>query len=90
MTVRVNVRAHPNARREEVRLVGPDCLEIWVRAPARDGRANHDIERVVSQALGVRPSAVQIVRGAMGREKVLAIDGIDRSALQGLPDGHSN
>jgi uncharacterized protein len=68
----------------------PAELEIWVRAPARDGRANQDIERVVSQALGVRRSAVHLVRGATGRDKVLAIDGIDRWALQGLSDGRTD
>src|SRR3954468_2434542 len=70
MTVHLNVRAHPNARREELRLIAPDTVEVWVRASAQAGRANEGIERAVSEAMAIRRSAVQIIRGAHGRAKV--------------------
>jgi uncharacterized protein (TIGR00251 family) len=90
MTVRISVRAHPGARREEVRCTGPDSLEVWVRAPARDGRANVDIQRLLSQALSVRKSAVRIVHGQGAREKVFAIEGLEQAQLQSILHGHSD
>jgi uncharacterized protein (TIGR00251 family) len=90
VTVRVNVRAHPNARKEEVRLVGHRSLEVWVRAPAQDGRANEAIERALSTSLGLRRSAVEIQRGATGREKVVVLTDVDDSVLEGLRRGDSD
>jgi uncharacterized protein YggU (UPF0235/DUF167 family) len=84
LTVYLNVRAHPNARREEVRLVAPDTVQVWVRASAQDGRANEGIERALSDALSIRRSAVQIIRGAHGRAKVVAIDDAEDTVLERL------
>ena len=82
MTVRVSVKAHPSARREEVRFLPPDALEVWLREPPRDGRANECLERLLSEVLGVRRSAVRIVRGGASRQKIVEIDGIDVSTLE--------
>lgn len=47
---------------------------IWrVRARAVDGRANAALVRSVARHLGVRPTAVEIVRGTRGREKILRL-----------------
>lgn len=80
----LRLRAHPGARREEVRFIPPDGLEIWLREPPRNGRANVGIVRLLSETLGVRRSAVRIVRGASGREKIVEIDDADHRALERL------
>jgi uncharacterized protein len=90
LTVHLKVRAHPNARREEVRLVSPDTVEVWVRAPAQGGRANEGIEHALSEALSIRRSAVQIIRGVRGRVKVVAIDDAEGAVLERLRLGRSD
>jgi uncharacterized protein (TIGR00251 family) len=90
MTVRLQVRAHPGARREAVEWTGPGTLEVWVRAPARDGRANQDIQRLLSRALRVRKSAVRIVLGGASRDKVVDIEGVDSVELSRVSDGRSD
>jgi len=71
--LRLDVEAHPNARADRVELVD-DVVRVWVRAPAVDGRANAAIERVLAEALGLRPRQVQIVRGHASRHKVFELD----------------
>ena len=52
----------------------PRTYVIWrVRPRAVDGRANVALVRSVAGRLGVRPTAVQIVRGTRAREKVLRV-----------------
>ena len=52
----------------------PRTYVIWrVRARAVDGRANAALVRSVARHLGVRPTAVEIVRGTRSREKVLRV-----------------
>jgi hypothetical protein len=47
---------------------------VWhVRARAVDGKANAALVRAVADHVGVPPSAVEIIRGAHAREKVLRI-----------------
>jgi uncharacterized protein YggU (UPF0235/DUF167 family) len=50
-------------------------LHVWVRARAADGAANRAVARAVARAFGVRPSAVTLVTGERGREKVVEVVG---------------
>lgn len=52
----------------------PRTYVIWrVRVRAVDGRANAALVRSVAGHLGVRPTAVEIIRGARAREKLLRV-----------------
>jgi len=62
---RLTVRVHARARTER--------LELWVREPPADGRANAAVVRAVARWAGVAPSQVAIVSGAAGRHKVVEI-----------------
>ncbi len=77
MTIRLNVRVTPNAARDEVKSVAPDLIEIRLRAPAVDSKANEALIKFLAAKLGVRPSAVGIVRGATARRKVVAVADLD-------------
>ena len=48
-------------------------LEIWVREPPADGRANAAVVRAVARWAVVAPSQVAIVSGAAGRHKLIEI-----------------
>ena len=72
----VTLRVVPGGRRSELVDVSPQALRIRVGAPARDGKANAAVVRLVADLFGVRPSAVAIVRGETLRDKVVAIRGI--------------
>lgn len=70
---RLWIRAQPGARRSGVVGLWNDHLKVAVRAPAEDGRANDELLEVVSEALGIRRAAVELLRGATARAKELAI-----------------
>lgn len=81
--LRIRVRAHPGAARERVRWDG-EALHVWVTARAVEGAANRAVLAAVGRALGRRPSAVALVAGERGRDKVLEVEGVAAEALERL------
>ncbi len=52
---------------------------VRVTAPPLDGRANDAVCQLLAGVLGVRSSRLTILRGERGRDKVIAIDGVDQA-----------
>jgi len=75
------VRVRPGARADAVggRWDGPrgPALLVAVQARAVEGAANAAVVAAVAGAFGVRRRDVELVSGARGRDKVLALDGDD-------------
>ena len=72
--LRLTVEAHPGARQDRVAVLGENVLGVWVRARPVEGHANAAVERVVAEALGLRPRQVRIVGGHSARRKILDVD----------------
>lgn len=72
----VRVKAVPGARRNEVAGAIGDRVKLRVSAPPEDGRANAALTELLAGALGVRSSAVSLVSGAAGAEKLFRVEGI--------------
>lgn len=73
----LHVRVQPRAARAGIAGWRPDgALSVRVTAAPVDGRANAAVGTLLAAALGVRTSAVEIVRGATGRDKYVRIVGL--------------
>lgn len=74
----------PGARRSEVVGFHGDALKIKIAAPPVDGAANEELARFVAEKLGVRGSAVSLLKGATSRQKVLLIKGVTLEAVAAM------
>jgi len=72
--LRLEVVAHPGARAERVARLADGALGVWVRARPIENQANVAIERVLAEALGLRPRQVQLVSGLAARRKIVEVD----------------
>jgi len=73
----VRLRVTPRAARDEItgwREAG--VLGVRVTAPPVEGEANRAVAMLLARALRVPPSAVTLVRGERGRDKVVRISGL--------------
>ena len=66
----------PRASREGIDGWHAGVLRVRVSAPPVEGDANRAVISVLARALGVPPSALSIVQGARGRDKVVRVEGL--------------
>jgi uncharacterized protein (TIGR00251 family) len=78
----LRVRVQPRASREAFGGERQGALLVRVTAPPVEGRANDAVARLLSQALGVPPSAVRVVKGALGRDKLVSVAGMDAATVR--------
>ena len=85
------VRVTPRATKTALSgLLSDGTLRVRVAAPARDGAANRALIAYLAEVLEVRESAIEIVAGEKGRDKILAISNlgageVDRRLRRHLP-----
>lgn len=60
-----------------MRLDPTGAVRVAVTAPAVEGAANEAVVGALAAALGVRRSALTLVRGARGRRKTVQVRGLD-------------
>jgi uncharacterized protein len=72
----VSVRAQPGAKRNGVMGEHAGALKVAVTAAPEKGKANAAIMQVLAEALGCKPSQIEILSGTSGREKKVLISGI--------------
>ena len=69
----INIRVMPNAGRNEVSEEKDGSLRVRVTAPAERGRANKAAVELLAKFLGVKKSAVKIVKGEKSRDKTVEV-----------------
>jgi uncharacterized protein (TIGR00251 family) len=79
---RIMVRLQARARRDELVGFRDGVLLARVCAPPVEGRANRALCRLIARRAGVATSRVTVVQGERSREKLVRVDGLDRSALK--------
>ncbi len=79
MRVRVQPRA---ARSEIVGWRGDGVLSVRVTAPPVEGQANAAVAALLAGALGLRPAAVAVERGARGRDKLVRVAGLTADEIR--------
>ena len=80
----LEVWVQPRASRNEILGYRDHVLCLRVTAPPVEGEANHLVQRVLAEALGVAPSRVEILKGEKGRRKRVRVTEVPLSNLERL------
>jgi uncharacterized protein (TIGR00251 family) len=78
----LRVRVQPRASRDALSGEREGALVVRLTAPPVEGAANEALARFLGKALGVPPSAVRVVSGAAGRNKVVSVAGLDAATAR--------
>jgi uncharacterized protein len=73
---RLTVKVTPNAGRNEITGFKEGTLHVKIGAPPDKGKANKELIDFLADTLGIRKSAIQILRGQASRNKVVEIEGL--------------
>lgn len=71
--MRFAVRVVPGSVKASVQTAGEGMLKVKVDAPPEKGKANARLVEILAEHFSVAKSAIHIVHGTMGREKVVEI-----------------
>ncbi len=82
--LRFKVRVLTRASRTEMAGAHGDALKIRLAASPVEGAANAELITLLAKQLRLPKSAISIVRGLKGRDKVLEAAGATRDQLSGL------
>lgn len=69
----IAVKVNPKARLNKVEDDGRGGLIVWTTAAPDKGAANEAVARLIAKHLQLRPSEVQLRRGATSRNKLFEI-----------------
>jgi hypothetical protein len=69
------VRVQPRAGRDEVLGWHGGALRVRVTAAPEAGQANRAVIELLAETLGVPRSSVELVRGAVSRDKLFRVSG---------------
>jgi len=72
---RITIHVVPRAKTTEVAGMHGDAVRIRVAAPPADGAANAALLRFLADRLGIPLRRLRIASGALGRRKVVAVEG---------------
>jgi uncharacterized protein (TIGR00251 family) len=73
------VRVRPRASRDALGGTREGALVVRLTAPPVEGQANAALARLLGRVFGVPPSAVKLVHGAAGRDKLVRVAGLRAS-----------
>lgn len=68
----VKVKVHAGEKKNRVVKKSPDSFEVWVKAPAEQGRANEAVRVLLAQTLGVQENQLSLVKGATSPSKIFS------------------
>jgi uncharacterized protein len=77
VSTRVRLRVSPGARSAHVVGRHGEAWKVRVTAPAKGGRANEAVVRLLAETLSLPRDAVTLVSGHGARDKIVQLAGLD-------------
>lgn len=71
--MKISVKVKPNAKVEKAQKLGNDEFILWVKAPAKEGRANEAAIRLLSEYLSVPKTRISILKGHKSKNKLIGL-----------------
>jgi uncharacterized protein len=81
---RLAVKVTPNAGRNEIAGLKDGVLQVRIAAPPEKGKANKELTDFLAEKLGVKKSAISIIKGQTSRYKTILVAGINNQELSKL------
>lgn len=70
METYLKVKVHAGEKKNKLVQKAPDTFEIWVKAPAEQGRANEAVRTLLTEHLNVAENKLSLIKGATSPAKI--------------------
>jgi uncharacterized protein (TIGR00251 family) len=76
--ISIQVKVQPRSSRKGIEGVTGDTVKVYLTSPPAEGAANEQLIEVLSEGLGVKKSAIYIIKGLSSRHKLIGIKGVEK------------
>lgn len=66
----IKVKVHAGEKKNKLVQKAPDTFELWVKAPAEQGRANEAVRTLLAQHLNLPKNKLSLIKGATSPAKI--------------------
>ena len=70
------VKVKPNAKQQKIEELADGSLNVHLKSPPVDGKANEELIKLLAKKFDVPKSSIRIKSGATSRQKLIEIDDI--------------
>lgn len=70
METYLKVKVHADEKKNKIVQKSADSFEIWVKAPAEQGRANEAVRAILAEHIGVPENKLSLIKGATSPAKI--------------------
>ncbi len=70
METYLKVKVHADEKKNKIVQKSADSFEIWVKAPAEQGRANEAVRTILAEHIGVPENKLSLIKGATSPAKI--------------------
>ncbi len=71
--MKIVVKIKPNSKENSVTRLGENEFSVRVKAPAKEGRANEAVVKLLSAYFRIPKTSIVIVRGLASKNKLIAL-----------------
>lgn len=66
----IKVKVHAGEKKNKLVQKAPETFELWVKAPAEQGRANEAVRTLLAQHLNLSENKLSLIKGATSPAKI--------------------
>ena len=66
----IKVKVHAGQKYNRIEQKAANALEVWVKAPAEQGRANEAVRTILANTLGIPENKLSLIKGATSPSKL--------------------
>ena len=71
----LKVKVHAGEKKNALTQQAADKFEVWVKAPAEQGRANEAVRALLAAHLGLPENKLSLIKGATAPAKIFLVRG---------------
>lgn len=69
----IKVKVHADEKKNRLEQLATDKIEVWVKAPAEQGRANAAVRVLLAEHLGLPENKLSLIKGATSPAKIFLV-----------------
>jgi hypothetical protein len=74
----ISVKVKPNSKEEKIERISDSEFLIWVKSAPKEGRANQEAVKLLSEYFGVPRTGISILHGHKSSNKIVCLSYIKR------------